>query len=259
MRRKLLFIGVLTALACVCLAGCGQGKIEKNESSEIVSTEMRSEEEKTDDVVNESEDMTESDESVSDTDYVDVSGITHPFGSINGVELTDQVNDFNSTFGADGFTFHIDSTGKYNTQGILENEKYPDLTAFITSKSEDNGTNESFQKDGFYGYSVAGEGRAEKKPDMEWGGLTWGASEDDIKAVYGEPTYRFDSDMYDVLEYRCSDTTTLRFDVYHEGAEFVSYAGLQDVELLVYDTSWVDEIEKPLRDALDKNSTSVDE
>lgn len=163
------------------------------------------------------------------SDTVEAPELDDVFGAVNGKPIGLEAEDFASTFGALGFEFDMESDGAYGF-AVCESAEYPNVDVYVYNKSRTNTTKADIEAEGFYGYSVETE-YGDKKPPMTFGGLTWGASVDDIKAVYGEATYSYDSDLYTSLEYEFSDDVSMTFYCYKD----TDYdTGLQRAELTIY-------------------------
>lgn len=162
--------------------------------------------------------------------------VKNPFGSINGVELSVLGNDFSKTFGADGFMMSKSD----DSAGVdCQNKKYKDLLLIVYGKTSNHISSKDIKKDGFYGYYV--ESQSNEKPNMEWGGLTWGASTDDIRKVYGKPTTENDDEVYTELVYDLGPGMELSFNVYKKEYKLNRVSGLQAVRLYVFDDEGIAE------------------
>ena len=62
---------------------------------------------------------------------------------------------------------------------------------------------------------------------MTWGGITFGATADDVISVYGQPDYTYSGDMFTTYEYDIDSDTEITFYVYPD-------RGVQHVEVAVY-------------------------
>ena len=154
------------------------------------------------------------------------------YGSINGVPLNAGKNDFDKTFGADGFTFNAEEDGKYSFT-VMDSAKYENISLSLNHKAYGNGTatEKEIRKDGFYGYDI-NCAFCDTRPDMEWNGLTWGASGEDIKKVYGEPYDISETNSFTTYSYKLSGKIDLNFMVYTSTDQ--PGTGLQGVSLAVY-------------------------
>lgn len=132
------------------------------------------------------------------------------FGSYNGTSFG--IGTPLSTFKNDGWKIEWED----DDAGIFVsyiNDKYDGASLYLYG-NKDKITDSDLAVSGVYGYSMDisyCEGGI--YPSMTWSGLTWGASLDDIKAVYGESTYGYNSTSYDTLTYEATDGTELTFYV----------------------------------------------
>lgn len=149
-------------------------------------------------------------------------------GAINGKVLTAGPND-SALFTDAGFEFDLDGDGEYPF-AVLEYPKNDMVSLYLTKDDYENVTVEEIKADGFNGYeiSVFGEG---KLPKMTWGGLTFGASYEDIVSVYGEPDYKYEGDDYISAEYHITDEVSIEFSINTENTD---YPGIYSVEVRVY-------------------------
>lgn len=168
---------------------------------------------------------TDSAQATSDVDYGTYAGKDFAFGM-----------DLN-TFVSDGWV------SRENASGIFvpfDNEKYKGANLYLYGKQSSIDVS-NLESDGVYGYSmdVAFCG-SEQLPDMTFGGLRWGASRDEIIAVYGEP----DSEYRDanairpyILTYQIG-TVTMELSVSDgqekgEGVNGLSKVSVVDYSLIV--------------------------
>ena len=191
-------------------------------------------EDNTDEVDNTAPDMVDSDFNVNegntdgaDNDTLDV---VEPglLGTLNGVNFTGNGDSWDDTFGADGWNL-IDNVDEY-TFIAAENEKYGDYAVlYVYNKEYENTTKEDILTNGIYGYDLdfCGVDDLSVVPDISWKGVKLGASAEDIKAAYGEPSYVYNGTMYDSYTYELADRTEIEFQVYFE-------QGLKSVRVSVY-------------------------
>ena len=100
---------------------------------------------------------------------------------------------------------------------------------YVYNKEYENTTKEDILTDGIYGYDLdfGGVDDLSVVPDISWKGVKLGASAEDIKAAYGEPSYVYNGTMYDSYTYELADRTEIEFQVYFE-------QGLKSVRVSVY-------------------------
>lgn len=151
-------------------------------------------------------------------------------GAYNGVAFKTGVGDWNTTFGADGWEFETDSEGDFSFV-IAHNAKYKGAELYLYGKDyvTDVAKESSIadvKTNGFYGYNIDAS-YSEGKPPMTWRGLTFGASGEDILAVYGAPRYSFTGELYTTYEYSITDDVEIVFYAYADG-------GLQSVNCYVW-------------------------
>lgn len=145
-------------------------------------------------------------------------------GTINGKVLTAGPND-TALFTEAGFEYDLNDDGKYSfcTLKYAEDDM---IDLYLSTADFSDTTIAEMEEKGFYGYQISTYG-AEKLPNMTWGGLTFGASCEDVLGVYGEPSYKYDSDDFHSFSYDISENVELVFDIYDED-------GITSVELNVY-------------------------
>lgn len=146
-------------------------------------------------------DNTDDKEEDSDVELI-VSDGSDTYGAYNGVSLIAGANNWNETFGADGWEFD-DEDGQYSFLWCI-NEQYDGADLYVYNKEGDGTTRDDILNDGFYGYDID-VSCSREKPDMTFRGLTWGASEDDIRMIYGEPDYYSSSKTSTYIEYEEDD------------------------------------------------------
>lgn len=156
------------------------------------------------------------------------------YGTLNGHDIKLSGNDFTTVFGSDGWV--VDSDGEYSFV-CFENAKYPDADLYLYPAGGDYSANHDVSDilvNGFAGYHVSAV-YADRKPNMNWSGLTFGASAEDIEAVYGPASDVYECDLYTALTYDFGSGdqyVDLEFYVY-AGSEYGD-AGLQAVDLSIY-------------------------
>ncbi len=222
MKKKTTIVVLMAAMSMMSLVGCGKKVIAPTEAPTTEITTEVSTTETTTEVTTEA--TTEA-----TTETVTVSKGSDVCGAINGIGI-DVVKGtlFGPTFGVAGFEFDLDAA--QFEQYILP-MKYPDddsVQLLLYGKDKNKGyTSEMIESEGFYGYEIS-VASAKNKPVMTFNGLTWGASMDDIKSVYGEPTdYEYeDGDIVRYLTYE-TDSYRLKFQVYDKTSHYDG--GLQAV------------------------------
>lgn len=124
----------------------------------------------------------------------DLSSVPEGFaGTYQGTEL-DVITPW-SVFEADGWTFDESTDGKYSFV-IAENEKYPAVTLRLYNRSRMDATSKEIVENGCYGYSISSVDSTSAYPDMSWEGVSFGASREEVEAVFGEPILTSDSGSY---------------------------------------------------------------
>jgi len=151
-------------------------------------------------------------------------------GSLNGTAFVNGCGNWDSTFGADGWVLDETTDGKYSFI-VADNPKYEGADLCVTSSqaantSLNNSTIADLEANGFCGYDID-VSYATNKPNMTWNGLTFGASAEQIQAVYGAPDNIYEGSLYTSYDYDISDSTTLTF--YVHGAD-----GLQEVQCMIF-------------------------
>lgn len=152
------------------------------------------------------------------------------FGSLNGTAILADKNDWDASFGADGWEFQSGTDEEYFF-AAAENPKYEKAQIYAYGQETldstlAKSTAESIKNNGFYGYSVR-MADCENKPAMTWCGLTFGASAEEILETYGEPEYVYDGTLYSTYQFRIHDNATVSFNVYTDG-------GMQDVDCRLF-------------------------
>ena len=164
------------------------------------------------------------------------------FGTINGINFSLDGNNFEETFGKDGF--ELENTS--DSVGIAcTNPKYKDLTLIVYGKTIDHISPKDVKEKGFSGYYIGGQ--TDKKPKMNWKGLTWGATEKEIKEKLGKPDEETDSGISKTLVYNMNSDGTIQmyYTVYNNKDKLVEYPGLQDVRFRVFEAEdFLTEVEK---------------
>lgn len=154
---------------------------------------------------------------------------TGKLGIVNGVHLSAGPTYFNDTFAQIGFEIGSLNDGDFS---YVTCHYQPDQDAllYLYQKPSMNTKAESIQEKGFYGYQINAV-YAENKPPVSWGGLTWGATEEDVIRAYGRPTKIYYGDYYKCLAYKYIENVRMVFHVYYDAAPS---PGLQAVEMDVY-------------------------
>lgn len=144
---------------------------------------------------------------------------TAELGAYNGIALTAYGDDWNATFGADGWNFANDD-GEYTFMSA-ENPKYKDAVLYVYNSRRNDTTRADILNNGSYGYSIDCR-YSSTYPDMTWNGITFGATAEDIFASYGNPDYSYDGTSYVMYQYDITDDIEMEFYVFPD-------AGLQRV------------------------------
>ncbi len=154
------------------------------------------------------------------------------YGSIGGVNLkAGEKNDFAKTFGVAGFRLSKANDGKYGWADLLYDD-YEDVNAklyaeYILQSYDD--VNKEIEENGFFGYEI-NVSASEVKPEMTFGGLTWGASLEDVVGVYGNPSDSTEMSWFTILNYDFGKVS-VDITVYNEGWLFDYPAGLQEFKV----------------------------
>ena len=122
-------------------------------------------------------------------------------GSLNGLPFVAGKNDY-SIFVNDGWKADADYDGQFSFL-LLTNDKYDKYMnmSVFAFPNESNTTEAMLIENGIGGYDVSYNTYDSKLPNMTWGGLTWGASPSQIKAVYGEPVYETEGTNHNSYTY----------------------------------------------------------
>lgn len=149
--------------------------------------------------------------------------VSDKLGSLNGVAITTQGDVFETTFGADGWEW--DGEEGYSFV-VCENSKYEDAELYLYNETRTDTTWDDISTYGSYGYSIDCS-FSDSHPAMTWGGITFGATADDVISVYGQPDYTYSGDIFTTYEYDIDSDTEITFYVYPD-------RGVQHVEVAVY-------------------------
>lgn len=214
---------------CLVLAGCGGGGSSVSQSEASSSVPSSSQQEESSSIAS----STEQDSSVSD------SGRTA--GHSSGGELSDDLADFQVQL--DGDVFSVPCTfqdffdkgweaekdlatmelgdREGTTTRMLKGDSY-----FSVSFANTSGGNQMAVDSTVYKISVVSTAKSGQKVDMMMpGGITYGATVEDLKAAYGEPDNEHDSGEFINVTYnQIGGYHSIQFTVYHEG-------GLMQLEL----------------------------
>lgn len=131
-------------------------------------------------------------------------------GSYNGIALTAMGDSWDKIFGADGWEFANDD-GEYGFMSA-ENPKYEDAELYVFNYNRKDTTRSDILDKGIYGYEIDCTW-ASKYPAMTWNGITFGASANDIIAVYGNPGYTYEGSSFTTYEYDVTDDIEISFYV----------------------------------------------
>lgn len=142
------------------------------------------------------------------------------FGRYKGTLLTAHADSWDDTFGADGWEFDNDD-GEYSFM-TAKNAKYGDAELYVYNRARNSATRPGILEDGFYGYSIDCS-YASGCPDMDWGGITFGAGAQDILDVFGEADFVYEGSMYTTYKYEIGTSHEIEFYVYPDkGLQHVS-------------------------------------
>lgn len=121
-----------------------------------------------------------------------------------------------------GWEFTNDNGMAYQ---IVKNPDYEDVELHLFNRNRADATRDDIIVNGFYGYDViCAPGTS---VPMTWNGITFGASEDDIVAAYGNNHAQYEESDYTSYKYSIDEDTDLTFYVYPD-------SGLQEVRLDYY-------------------------
>lgn len=133
------------------------------------------------------------------------------YGSYNGIPLAGIGDDWNTTFGADGWRFdNVD--GEFSFMSAV-NSKYEDATLYVYNRKRANTASADILNNGIYGYDIDCS-FASIYPPMTWNGITFGASAEDIIKAYGSPDFTYEGSMYTSYEYSMYGSMEIEFYVY---------------------------------------------
>ena len=123
-----------------------------------------------------------------------------------------------------------DDEGRY-TFVEFENNKYDDGELQLYAKDMKENAMLEDVLDGVHGYYLNVGECGGALPDASWNGLTWGASADEIKEKYGEPTYTHEGYIYTALEYTFPAKDKITFYVWNPGqGEITGLGGVKYLE-----------------------------
>jgi hypothetical protein len=128
-------------------------------------------------------------------------------GSYNGTIIHAGKNDI-SIFEDDGWEYDWDKS----EDGVFiveHNAKYKGVYIYLKYNADDF-TYEDIKENGFYGYEVSLYG-ATNLPDMTFNGITLNATDEEILAAYGEPSYSGTSDNVSSYEFVVNDDVMIEF------------------------------------------------
>lgn len=162
-------------------------------------------------------------------EIIPVSSGNDLFGSLNGVGFKEANNSWSDTFAKDGWVLNTDNDGEYCFATARNNDKYgTDIELYLyNGMSDDNVFVEEIESNGFSGYGI-NVCYAESYPSMSWNGITFGATDAEVKAAYGKPSHVYEGRRYTEYTYDLSDNTEIEFEVYNDG-------GLLGVNLIILD------------------------
>lgn len=137
------------------------------------------------------------------------------YGSYNGVNFTLQKDSWANTFGADGWKFDYDSDGEYSFVKAY-NDKYDGADLYLYGEEFGDLYAAEIESNGIYGYSIDTDYmESSTYPNMTWNGITFGATIEDIKEVYGEYESEFESTSlgYTTYDYEIGENVEIEFKV----------------------------------------------
>lgn len=149
-------------------------------------------------------------------------------GSYRGVAFGTSDNDWDDTFGADGWVLEDN-----DFEGYLlfaeENSKYPGVDLSISTEDK-NWTVADVMEKGFLGYDINVSFADGKLPDMSWNGVTFGSSLADVEAAYGDgyDYYGSTDGTYNSYQYELPGGSELTFYIFDQSK------GVEEVQLYVY-------------------------
>ena len=240
-KKRLLVLGLVSVMM-LSIVACGKKETNEDTTSEsnVISQENKTEEPTTESMESsefeippleppELDEPEEKEQVVVSKDVPAVTEGTDDVGAINGIGI-DAINGsiYGSSFGVAGFEFdrEADVYEQYSVALKYKDDDNVMAHVFGLDKSKTYSP-EMIEVEGYYGYEID-VAKANKKPVMSFKGLTWGATVDEIKAAYGEPTeYTYEKgDVVKYLTYKDGDII-LQFKVYDATAYFDG--GLQAV------------------------------
>lgn len=145
-------------------------------------------------------------EDAGDTDMRQIS--SQLFG-YEGKELKN--GDAISTIMADGWTEIGMEPGIFVS---MRNEKYPEATLYLYGRDSEI-TQKDLETDGVYGFDMDVT-YAETNPEINFHGLGWGATKEDVIKALGNPKDSYSGNGYEVLQYKQEDGAEVEVTVYSE-------------------------------------------
>ena len=142
-------------------------------------------------------------------------------GSIGGMRLTAAGDSWDDTFGADGWEFGSDDAEYMGIYCV--NGKYPGAELEVFNKDMEGTTREDIKDAGVFSYEVDFLfAETDERPDMEWNGITFGASLEEVQAAYGECSDLYDGDMWTSCTYAIGDAEVTFYVSPETGLQHVS-------------------------------------
>lgn len=143
------------------------------------------------------------------------------YGTYEDNPLTDSGNEWQAAFGNTGWGFITDDYTENHMEA--KNPQYPGAVFTVYGADENKNTSAyDIIKYGFCDYSIDCHD-AQAYPPFAWNGITFGASADEIKRVWGEPAVTYDGSEDTAYRY-LMDGTEIIFYVNSNGLCQVSFS-----------------------------------
>lgn len=164
--------------------------------------------------------MPESSHSSDDGDHSGTDSGTG-YGTYEDNPLTDQGNEWQAAFGDTGWEFTTDDYTENHMEA--KNSQYPGAVFTVYGADENKNTSAyDIIKYGFCDYNIDCHD-AQAYPPFAWNGVTFGASADEIKKVWGEPAVTYEGNEDTAYRY-LMDGTEIIFYVNSNGLCQVSFS-----------------------------------
>lgn len=166
------------------------------------------------------------------------------YGRFDDIRIRTSANFCNILIDSFGYEF-ADDIFEERPQVYLQNSNFPGLDFFVYPYRMDMTENHTWSDvlaNGFGSYHV-NAAYCSSKPDMSWGGLSFGAGANDIIDIYGEPDYYDIHDLHIVMGYdfgncelnfRVYDSNLSLSDCESAGISDIPDAGLQGVDFYLF-------------------------